>query len=170
LAITESANIGEELPTVFPHVPVTQGAQLAPSQNIFIGGYPAGFLSGQIIQKDLNITSTVTQISQIYTFEIGTVDFITVDGSILSQKGASGGAIINDQADVIGLIVTSTQTDSTADRTLGAITTGHVNLSLLQQTGEGLARIFNSDISEMIQTFKEKTAPPLRDVLFEVLE
>ncbi len=170
LAITESAIEGIALPESFPFIGVSGGTQLSSGQSVFIGGYPAGFLSGQAIQKDLNITSTVSQISEIYTFDIGTVDFITVDGSILSQKGASGGAVINDKENVIGLVVTSTDAASTGDRVLGAITTGHINISLLQQTGEGLAGILNGDIANMIEIFKTKTAPPLKEVLYEVLD
>jgi len=170
LAITESVQSGDVLPESFEHVPIARGSLLTPKDSVFIGAYPAGFLGGTSIQKDLHITTTVGQIDEIFTFDIGTADLITVDGTILSQHGASGGAVIDENSDLIGLVVTSTQADSTADRVLGAITMGHIRISLLQQTGEGIEAIVEGTIQEKLEEFKNNLGQTLEKVLFEALD
>ncbi|MBU3969074.1 serine protease [Patescibacteria group bacterium] len=171
LLITETTNNENELPNKFPRVDYdVEENTLEVGSNVLLGGYPAGFLGGITIQKDLNIATTIGQIKKLYTFSERTLDFISLGGSVLAQKGSSGGAVMNNQNKLIGLIVTTTDSKLTQERDLGAITLAHINRNLQKEIGLDIKTFLSFNLVETSKSFNKVKAPVLKKLLITALE
>lgn len=159
------------LPSSFPHVSMSVAENIE-NVPVVLAAYPAGFFDGATIQTNLFISSARTTIGQIFTFkEGGGADLFSAGGTILSQKGSSGGAVVRESdAALIGLIATATQGATTAERDLRAITVSHINKSITEQTGSGLAALLTGDIAQKALLFNLNVVPTLKQTLVEVLE
>ena len=145
LLITETINNENKLLNEFPRTDYdTEENTIEVGANVLLAGYPAGFLGGITIQKDLNITTTIKQIKKLYTFSEQTLDLISLGGSVLAQKGSSGGAVVNNQNKLIGLIVTTTESKLTQERDLRAITLAHINRDLQKQIDFDIKNFYHS--------------------------
>ncbi len=128
--------------------------------------YPAGFLGGVEIQKNLYASSIVTYINHVFTFNTDTVDLIALGGNVLAQKGASGGAVVSSSGKkLVGLVVTTSEGATTGERDLHAITLSHVNRSLKQFTGESLSTFLSDDLMFKMQLFYQDSFPYLSNIL-----
>ena len=145
LLITETINNENKLLNEFPRTDYdTEENTIEVGANVLLAGYPAGFLGGITIQKDLNITTTIKQIKKLYTFSEQTLDLISLGGSVLAQKGSSGGAVVNNQNKLVGLIVTTTESKLTQERDLRAITLAHINRDLQKQIDFDIKNFYHS--------------------------
>lgn len=131
--------------------------------------YPAGFLGGIAVLRDLYAVSSIAEVSELFTFEGTTVDLFSIGGTISSQKGSSGGAVIDKEGNLKGIIVTATEDTQTSSRDLRAISIGHIDRNIHREKGKGLQDMLENTNSESIQNFKIKTAPALREKLIGVL-
>ncbi len=129
-----------------------------------LASYPAGFLGGISIEKDLYQTSAITQISDIFTFGKNTVDVISIPGTVVSQKGSSGGAAVNDQSKLVGIITTSTNANTTGARDLRAITTAYINRDLNAEANTNLTYLI-SHADDLATTFNKTIALTLTKIL-----
>ena len=171
LLITERTDPAAALPKKFPYVPLNLDGKIAlAGDEVLIAGYPAGFLSGQSIQKDLYQASTITEVDDVFTFSSQLIDLITLGGVIVAQGGSSGSPVVNWEAKVTGLVVTSTDGDTTADRNLAAITTSHINRSLIEQTGASISVLFEQDLLSQVELFESSIKPALTALLEAELE
>lgn len=170
LAITGRVS-GKPLDEVeFPTVPFNlQVAITKPGSSILLAGYPAGFLGGAIIQNNLWPVSTVGQIQKLMTFKTGSVDVYDLGGSIVAQQGSSGGAVVDNIGNLIGIITTSSQAKTTDKRDLRAITLSHINASLQAYTSVGLKEFIQRKISTSLEEFKMKRSPQLIEMYKKVL-
>ncbi len=172
LRITDTVS-GDPLPSEFSYVSYElEEANIEEGQSVLLVGYPASFLGGITIQKDLHITSTVSTITKLYTFDqSGLLDLISVGTSVLAQKGSSGGAVIRQQSDKLtGLIVTSTSGKTTDDRELNAITIAHINRSFKKETGFDLASFLQADLLTVAHDFQTIIGTGLTQMLIDVVE
>lgn len=173
LRITQTVSGTEPLPAAFPYIQYELAENdVALGQNVLVVGYPASFLGGITIQKDLHVTSTISSITKLYTFDQdGLLDLISVGTSILSQKGSSGGAVVRQQSSKLtGLIVTSTMGETTGERELNAVTIAHINRSIKKEAGLDLEAFLNADISLAARDFQKIVAPELTQMLVDVVE
>ena len=161
LRITSPVNPSTPLPSPFPNIGMTTFADT--NDPVLVAGYPAGFLDAETIERDLYATSAFTTIGQLYTFDDPSqVDVVSVGGTVVSQGGASGGAVVRTyDGKLSGLIATATAGTTTASRDLRAITIGYINRSL-QAAGKGglvsfLSQNLDTTASNFAPTFaKEK--------------
>jgi len=172
LLITDAIKNGSQLPEKFPFlIPDISSDNIKASTPVLLASYPAGFLGGITIQKDLWITTTISSIKNIFTFKSGTIDVFSLNSNIVAQKGSSGGAVINIKTQkLIGIIVTSTEAVSTEDRELNAITLFHINESINKDLGFGLFRMLNSNLQVESNIFNQKISPILRQFLINEME
>ncbi|TSD03203.1 MAG: hypothetical protein Athens071416_264 [Parcubacteria group bacterium Athens0714_16] len=171
LLITETTNNENKLPNEFPWVDYdTEENTVGVGENVLLAGYPAGFLGGITIQKDLNIATTIEQIKKLYTFSEKTLDLISLGGSVLAQKGSSGGAVVNNQNKLIGLIVTTTESKLTQERDLRAITLAHINRNLEKEIGLDIKNFLSFNLLATSKSFDEIKAPVLKNLLITALE
>lgn len=164
LLITDTAD-GSPLPSSFPYVALaSEDSDIMdhPKANYLIAGYPAGFLGGSAIVNDLYQTSTVGQASQVYTFADDTVDLVSFAGSLLAQRGASGGAALSEiNGEATGIIVTTSEAKQTGDRDLHIVTGGHIYRSFRASAGMTLSNFLNGDLYAQMRDFSINIAPGL---------
>jgi Trypsin-like peptidase domain len=132
--------------------------------------YPAGFLGGIAVLRDLYAVSSIAEVSELFTFEGTTVDLFSIGGTVSSQKGSSGGAVIDKEGNLKGIIVTATEDTQTSNRDLRAISIGHIDRNIYRETGKGLEDILENTNSDSIQNFKTQVAPSLREKLIDILQ
>ncbi len=141
-----------------------------PGERIFLSGYPAGFLGGAMIQRNLWPVSTIGQIRKLLTFKTGSIDIYGLGGSIIAQSGSSGGAVADKNGNLIGIITTSTTAYSTDKRDLRALTLKYINRDLQYSRGVGLRQFLAQDISSAIKHFATEQAPEIIKYYKQALE
>lgn len=152
-----------------PYLPPNPRELININEPVILVSYPAGFLGGLSILKDLSITSGVTTIKDYFTFKENTIDLISVPGTIVSQKGSSGGAVVDKNSSVIGIISTSSNGTTTGERELAAITLGYINRSLKNESGINLFNFLSGDVIAFAKKFQETEAPALTKMITDVL-
>ena len=126
---------------------------------MLLASYPAGFLGSIAVQKDLYQTSTTANIKDIFTFQSGLVDLFSVGGNAVAQKGSSGSAVVDlNTGRVLGIIVTSSKGETTAERDLHAIVFAHMSESMKKDIGFTLEEFLSGDPSAEAALF-QKTSP-----------
>lgn len=157
---------GIEKPKTFPFLQIeTEEKQLvSDSGAVLLAGYPAEFLSESYLEKELSLVSSVGEVHSVFTFsdEIPTVDLLGIDGSVVSQKGSSGGAVVSQETgNLVGMITTSTAEKTTGERELRAISSAYINRIFKEETNTSLADILNGEIEPFKKAFAEQVIPSL---------
>jgi len=167
LRITDAID-GSPLPS-FQHLTIKMSENFDIGETVNLVAYPAGFLGGQSVQQDLSLTSALTTIQDVFTFKNTTIDLISIPGTILSQKGASGGAVVNKDSSLVGIITTSSNAPTTGERDLRAITLPYINRAIQSETGMNLPSFLSQDIATYAQNFQLNTAPSLSKLIQDEL-
>jgi len=171
LLITEYTDKNKTLPKTFPFIsPLYNSGDISIGKDVLLAAYPAGFLSGISIVKDLYISSAITKIIDVFTFKEGALDLFSIGGSIVAQQGSSGGAVVNRKNELLGIIVTSSEAENTQDRDLRAITIAHINRSFMKDTGFDLQTLFSGNIKAEVDAFNKNIATELTRLLVSELE
>jgi S1-C subfamily serine protease len=171
LRVTETLT-GVALPETFPTIPLSfdgDGSSLSATNEVLIAGYPAGFLGGSLILKNLNLVSTLTTITQVFTFNINTIDLFSTAGSILAQQGSSGGAVVSKEGSLVGIVVTATQEINTSERDLRAITIPYIDRALREEGVAGIADLREDPVTKA-SAFNQTIAPTLTNILISELQ
>ena len=148
-----------------PHIPVNTSEDITTNKPVILVSYPAGFLGGLSILQGLNQASAITTIQDVFTFKENVVDVISVGGTIVSQKGSSGGAVVDGKSSLIGIISTSSNGDTTGSRDLNAITMAYINRSIKIESGMSLDELLSQNIGAFATLFQENTSPELTKML-----
>ncbi len=172
LLITGSANKNTALPSSFPFI---EPSRVAPRTGdpMLLSAYPAGFSGGILISTSLYRSSSYASIAQLYIFHStdSWVDLFSVPGTVVSQSGASGGAVISRQDGTLaGIITTDTNATTTAGRDLEAITISHVDHSLSQDGLNSIASLLSGDLNAAADQFNSTLAPQELQTLKQALE
>ncbi len=130
------------LPSIEPD---TRDGVILTDEKALAASYPAGFAGAVTIYNELSLISTIATIKRLYTFSDQTIDLLSLGGVIVAQQGSSGGALVNAWGKLVGLIVTSSDAKTTAERDLRALTLAHIDRILIQETGLNLAYHLSSD-------------------------
>ncbi len=169
LIITKA--ITGEVPEEFNYLPMLiSDGELVVSKNVVVAGYAAGFLGGVTVQKELYPVSALSKIYELFTFTDDTLDLISIGGSVVAQRGSSGGAVVDDGGNLIGVIVTSTEAVNTSDRDLRAVTISHINRSLSESRGSSISALLLGDIKNKSENFNSVEAPNLKQILVNSIE
>lgn len=156
---------------ILPPIPFdTREAVAFTGDTVLIAGYPASFLGGILIQKNLSALSTFTTIPEVLTFSESLVDALNLGNTLLSQQGSSGGGVFNHYGYVVGLIATATLGNTTSDRELRAITMAHIDRTLRTETGMPFASYLEQGDSEELTTLFKPTARDLIHLFLSPLQ
>ena len=161
----------DSLPPSFPHLPMVIAE---PDINVgeFLAAYPAGFLDGSNIEKNLYVSSAYAAVKELFTFGNGReIDLVSVGGTVVSQGGSSGGAMVRTQDGKLqGIIVTATSADTTSQRDLRAITLAHIDRSLVSHGQGGVVALLSQNLTEAAARFASTTAQVEKAQLVKILE
>lgn len=171
LLITSSTNPVASLPASFPTVVMTS-TSLNDGVGVLLAAYPAGFLDGTTIQKNLYIASAFTTVQKLFIFHSASeADLVLVSGTIVSQGGSSGGAVVRAQdGKLSAIIVTDTDATTTATRDLYAITLSYIDRNLQELGLGGIAGLLSQDLSAAATSFMTSTGNSEKQILIKALE
>ena len=171
LLVTESVNPHTPLPNEYPAVALAvSDAPFRRRSEVLVTGYPAGFLGGISIQKELYPVSSIARTGRLYSFGTTTPDIISVAGSPLAQQGASGGAVIGSGGMLLGLISTASTGATTGERELFAITGAHLERSFAERNEFSiLGMLANANLGKLADEFDKNVAPQLTKLLESAL-
>jgi len=172
LLVTGSIVQGLALPEKFPFVKwQVDQSEILTGTPLLVAGYPAGFLGGISIQKELWQVSSFAEIKELFYFEFPyNLDLFSIGGNIIAQKGSSGGVAVSlVNGYLTGLIVTSTLDGDTSERDMRAVTVSHVDRSLTKEKGEGIESFLDGDLNVLMDGFNNEEAPILRGLLVNEL-
>ena len=161
LLVDGKTDTNEKLPSSFAAMPLALGDEIAKGDEVLIVAYPAGFLGGIAIAKDLYSASSFAKVNDVYSFDGEHDEFLELSGSILAQKGSSGGAVMNAAGEIAGLVVTVTDAATTNERLLGAITPLHIARSFKANSGFELKTFLEGNLHEAANRFVKDVAPAL---------
>jgi len=157
----------EPVPETFPALPFSDDllSTRARNSDIVVAGYPAGDLLSQGALVDLIPRSADTSISELYTFGSNRADVFSIRGTVVGEQGSSGGPVLNDDGEVIGMI--TTRGDDTTDGvgSLRAITLSHIHRTMLEETGFSLSENLDGNLALRSQVFTETLTPFLLSIL-----
>lgn len=161
LVITRTTD-GSPLPTSFPHLPVDTRETIAfTSDRVLLAGYPAEFAIRGNAGAKLYPTAIFTSIGDLMTFDERSVDLIALGGAVLAQSGSSGGAVINLWGQLVGIISTTSEGNTTAERELRAITLAYISRDLQRETGTNLTSVLLGNLQAQAGNFMRTQAPML---------
>lgn len=141
------------LPESFPALPLATDIPRL-NEDMLVVGYPAGFLDGISIQRNLYQTSAFTTVRELLTFVESTLDLFSIGGSVVAQSGASGGAVTNMNGELMGIVVTSTLAPDTSSRDLRAITMQYFLRDFEAEARETLGSYATGDLSQKVASFQ----------------
>ena len=172
LGITESVVSNGVLPTPFLYKTPEIEDVFIIGTPVLLSAYPAGFLGGILIQKDLYLLSSVSNIEKNYYFsKPSTTDLFSLKGNIISQKGASGGAVVSlVSGKLIGLITTATDAKMTGERDLAAITLPYIKNVFEEESGQKFDDFLKTDINVLLENFNSKNKDSLVKKITSVLD
>jgi S1-C subfamily serine protease len=159
LLITGIIAPGGTLPSTFPALPLSlEEPQVG--EEVLLAAYPAGLLGGETIQQNLYQSSAFSTIGALYSFnELTHVDLFSLAGSVVSQSGSSGGAVVDPTGGLAGIIATA-EIGTTTARDLNAITLTHIDRSLREEGQGGLLNILaQPNVAQAAADFNKNTAP-----------
>lgn len=132
---------------------------------VVAAGYPAAELVKHGPSTDLIPKKASTTVSELYTFGSGYADVFSVRGSTVGEEGASGGPVLNENGDVIGMIVTRGDDETDGPGSLRAITLSHVNQTITEETGFDLDQNLGGNLAYRAGVFAETLTPFLVQIL-----
>lgn len=137
---------------IFPFLPVDTRENIAMTEDsVLLAAYPAEFTQSTI--DNFNVSTSLATIIRILTFSEKTIDLLSLRGVTVAQSGASGGAVVNEWGQLVGIISTKSAGETSVERDLRAITASYINRSLNADTGLNLAAFLNRDVSRETQVY-----------------
>ncbi|PIT91499.1 hypothetical protein COU17_00085 [Candidatus Kaiserbacteria bacterium CG10_big_fil_rev_8_21_14_0_10_49_17] len=171
LIVTGRTDPSALLPASFPALKMAiDDSAIETGNEVLIRAYPAGFLGGISIQKELYAVATIASIRKLYTFNDGLLDLLSLGGSIAAQGGSSGGAVINTDGSLIGIVVTASREATTDERDLRAVTLSHINRDHIATEGISLSSYLSGPLLQRRAVFELTKAPTLSALLIQALE
>ncbi len=155
LAITGSA--GKTIPSSFPAVALAT-TDARGGDRVYIGSYGAQDLTSTQVRTSLRPTLVESSVKTRYTFRNNTPDVLAISGSAASQSGSSGGAVVNADGQLIGLITTSEVTGDTASREMRVITPSYIQRSFKEDAGKTLEEYLGPNISTLVNSYAATVA------------
>ncbi|HWP60981.1 MAG TPA: trypsin-like peptidase domain-containing protein [Candidatus Paceibacterota bacterium] len=160
--LIDGSATGQSLPSTFPSLPVdTRNGVALTDDEVLIASYPAEFIGGMQVQNNLFAATSVATIGDVLSFTHGTVDLLQLPNVIEAQGGSSGGAVMNPWGHVVGIVTTTSEGATTADRSLYALTLFYISSDLAAQSGNSLASVLNGDLKAEQTSFDTSILPSL---------
>lgn len=172
LYITGTVESGGNLPDEFPILPVDLSEEVAAKdEQLLITSYPALVSEVEEVENSLYLVSALAITDRLFTFDsMNRLDLFGLSGNILAQHGSSGGAVVDADGYLVGIVVTSTKKDLVLERQLRALTPAYINRNLIEENGTSIQQLLYGDLRLRAQAFNLTTAPILEQLLVHVLD
>jgi S1-C subfamily serine protease len=164
LLVVTSKTDGTPITSPVTYIAPEINSDVEPGTSVLEIAYPADYLDGDLISRELYSSSAVSQIEGVYSYDGVTKEFIALGGSVVAQHGSSGGAIVDTAGKLIAIITSVTEESSTDKRELGAITLVHIDKSI-RQSSVTLTEFLISDAHNLADQFEVKLRPSLTRTL-----
>lgn len=149
------------LPARFPALALDTDSLPHSTKNMRVkaAGYPATDLIKNGAGTFLIPKQADTSISELYTFTSNFADVFSIRGSDVGAEGSSGGPVVDQSGNVIGMI--TTRGDDVADGagSLRAITVSHIDRTIMEETGFSLSRNISGNLPFRSQIFRQTLSP-----------
>lgn len=153
-------------PGDFPALPVDIREGIGfPGDPVLAASYPAEFVGPRATQFNLHPASTITSVKRLMTFDADTVDMLSLGGVPEAQSGSSGGPVVNAWGHLIGIITTTSEGATTADRELRALTLSYIDDDMRAQTGIDIPTFLSDNLDTLAIRFGKNHAAALTDLL-----
>jgi S1-C subfamily serine protease len=131
--------------------------------DITVAGYPADdFTEGS--EANLTPVISTTTLTDMFTFDSNYADVIAIEESAVGQFGSSGGPILNEAGEVIGLITTKgSQIDG--NTSLRALTISYIDRTIIEETTFDLKSTTGGQLAFRSDLFLKTIAPFLTRIL-----
>ncbi|MEK7662329.1 MAG: serine protease [Patescibacteria group bacterium] len=171
LGINGMITQGVTLPSPFPYAEMEMNDPFVAGMPVLLAAYPAGFLGGITIERNLWVASSVSNIEKLYYFkDVGATDIFSVQGNIISQKGASGGAIVSlISGKLLGVITTATDSKTTGERELNAIATSYIKKAFETENGKKIDSFLNTPVETLAKEFNEGVRQKLTKIMTDAI-
>ena len=133
--------------------------------SVTIAGYPAGELLLQNRNAPLTPAAANTTVSNLFTFGSNFADVVALRGSNIGQHGSSGGPVLNQNGNVIGMITTRGDDEVDGAGSLRGITLSYIDRTIQEETGFSLMQNSSGDIAFRSSIFRETLVPFLSRIL-----
>ena len=137
---------------------------------VYAAGYPVMTTLEHADFSILRPQQAATRVTNIYTFGNNQPDVIALAGSVVGAYGSSGGPVLNNSQEVIGLITTRGDDEVDGAGSLRAITLSYIDRTLQQETGFSLAQTTHGDIAFRASIFRQTLIPFLSNWLARELQ
>jgi S1-C subfamily serine protease len=133
---------------------------------VVAAGYPAEKLfASESASAALTPKQATTSITELMTFTSNYADIFTIAGSRIGEQGSSGGPVVNENGDAIGLISTRGDDVAFGQGSLRAITISYIDRTIKEETGYTLQQNLGGNLPFRAQLFKDTLVPFLRGML-----
>ena len=164
LAITGTLT-STPVPSSLPYIPlVPTKTRVRVGDEVGTGSYAAEFLTSSQIRSALYPTIKFAKVDDLFTFGHTTVDLFSVAAGSAAQEGSSGGAVINGDKFLIGVISTRTAKADLSLRSLQALTMDHVRRSFTDDMGVDLDAYLKGRPATLIAAFRPTAADLLEEL------
>ncbi len=133
--------------------------------DVTVAGYPAGELLQQDRNAPLEPVKTITSVSDLFTFGSNYADVMALRGSVIGEHGSSGGPVLNQNGEVIGMITTRGDDSTDGRGSLRGITLSYIDRTIREETGFSLLHNSSGDIAFRSSIFKDTLVPFLTRIL-----
>lgn len=169
LLITSTLD-GSPLPISFPYLtPDIREKAHKPGSTVLLTAYPAEFAGNDATTASLLAFSTLTKIDNVLTFDKDTVDVFSFGPAALAQSGSSGGSVVDVEGKLIGIISTTSDGATLAQRDLRAVSLSYINRALLSGTGNDLQTTLAKNVAQEAALFMNEKAPALAQMILSKL-
>ncbi|MDD5050275.1 MAG: trypsin-like peptidase domain-containing protein [Candidatus Pacebacteria bacterium] len=115
-------------------------------EDTILAGYPSPFTS--LSSRDnLSFLSVLTQIEKTQGFRGNGNDLLYFGGSLLAERGSSGGPVINEDGKVLGILVTATPGITVASRESRAISASYIQKDFREENGTSIQEFLSGDLN-----------------------
>ena len=156
------------LPDSFPALSIDEA--LLSDDNVgetFVAsGYPAENLSYKRMVSKLMAVRAPSELEDVDSYSSDNAsDFMGLSGSYAAQFGVSGGPVVNEDNEIVGVASAITSARKKEDRTLRAITIDHIKRDLIADTGSTLSIMVNGDYAAQSAATYASFSPELKKSL-----
>lgn len=136
------------------------------NSEVSAAGYPAETLFNETDgTAELIPKLASTSITELMTFSSNYADLFTIAGSDIGEQGSSGGPVVNQTGDAIGLISTRGDDEAFGSGSLRAITLSYIDRTIQEETGFTLQQNLGGNLPFRAQLFKDTLVPFLQGML-----